>query len=183
MFLIHGAGGFSIGPLLDISAIAPTSSPDFRLLYSTKYMHLSRRPFYRALNGKSWIYSKCDALRMYPEFDSSGGSHWGSNSLVIKYDEPDKAMEQLEELFNHILNELRILFQNGKASPNDLDESGVPLSEAVCGWLIFALDNELIKFSKMYIYTKSQRLAKCQHAIRIFRTFIEHANSIGLSTS
>lgn len=38
-------------------------------------------------------------------------------------------MEQLEELVNHTLNDLRILFQNGKASPNDLDEAGVPLSE------------------------------------------------------
>ncbi|THV46699.1 hypothetical protein BGAL_0366g00060 [Botrytis galanthina] len=103
MFLTRGAGGFSIGPL--------------------------RRPFYKALGGKSWVYSKFDALRMYPEFDSSGGWHWGSNSRVNKYNERGKAMEQLEELVNHTLNELRILFQNGKASPNDLDEAGVPLSE------------------------------------------------------
>ncbi|KAF7880344.1 uncharacterized protein EAF02_007190 [Botrytis sinoallii] len=94
-------------------------------------------------------------------------------------------MEQLEELVNHTLNELRIFFQiqNGKASPNDLDKSGTPLSEAVCRWLIFAFDNEFIKLLKARSYSKKQRLAKCQHAIGTFRTFIEHANSIGLSTS
>lgn len=75
MFLTRGAAGFSIGPLLDFSAKAPDSLPAFRLLYSTKYMHPSRHPFYKTLDGKSWVYSKCDALRMYPEFDSSGGWH------------------------------------------------------------------------------------------------------------
>ncbi|TGO46409.1 hypothetical protein BOTNAR_0589g00070 [Botryotinia narcissicola] len=158
MSLTRGAGGFSIAPLLNFSATAPTSSPAFRLLFATKYMHPSRHPFRRALDGKSWVYSECDALRMYPEFDSSGRSHWGLSSHVIKCDEPDKAMEQLEEPVNHTLNDLRTLFQDGKASPNILNESGATLSE-------------------------NEGLAKCQHAIRIFRKFIEHANSIGLSTS
>ncbi|KAF7913438.1 hypothetical protein EAE99_010659 [Botrytis elliptica] len=47
----------------------------------------------------------------------------------------------------------------------------------------FAFDNEFIKLSKTRSYSKKQRLAKCQHASGVFRTFIEHANSIGLSTS
>ncbi|TGO25485.1 hypothetical protein BPAE_0079g00320 [Botrytis paeoniae] len=154
IFLTRGAGGFSIGPLLGFNATAPTLSPAFRLLYATKYRNLNRHPFQRALDGKSWVYSEHDAQRMHPEFDSSGRSHWGSSSHVIKYDEPDKVMEQLEELVNHTLNELRILFQNGKVSPNDLDKSGVPLSEVVCRWLIFAFDNELIKLSKTRTYSK-----------------------------
>ncbi|KAF7913437.1 hypothetical protein EAE99_010658 [Botrytis elliptica] len=117
MFLTRGAGGFSIGPLLGFSATTPTSSPAFRLLYATKYMHPNRYPFQRALDGKSLVCSEYDALRMHPKFDSSGTSNWGSSIHVIKYDEPDKAMEQLEELVNHTLNELRISFQNGKRRP------------------------------------------------------------------
>ncbi|KAF7940545.1 uncharacterized protein EAE98_000672 [Botrytis deweyae] len=93
MFLTRGAGGFSIGPLLGFSATTPTSSPAFRLLYATKYMHPNRYPFQRALDGKSLVYSEYDALRMHPKFDSSGTSNWGSSIHAIKYDEPDKAME------------------------------------------------------------------------------------------
>ncbi|KAF7898869.1 uncharacterized protein EAF01_008082 [Botrytis porri] len=100
MFLTGGAGGFSIGPLLGFSATAPTSSPAFRLLYATKYMHPNRHPFQRSLDGKRWVYPENDTLRMHPEFDSSGGSHWDSSSHAVKYDESDKALEQIEELVN-----------------------------------------------------------------------------------
>ncbi|TGO47515.1 hypothetical protein BCON_0274g00020 [Botryotinia convoluta] len=131
MFFKRDAGRFSIGPLLSFSATAPGSSPAFRLFCASKYRHPDRRPYRRASDGRRWVPSEYDVLRMHPEFDSSGKSNWDLSGHVIKYDEPDKVLEQLEELVNHTLNDLRILFQSGEASPKDLDQTGETLSELI----------------------------------------------------